>query len=368
MRSPRSRVSREQTLVELAAALTSSLNLTEVLRRSYEVLSTLLAADCAAICVSKPSPATGYEWAVEADVLKEFFQRYPNLADQDFVRRAVVKQPNKVLRDSEMVSREELKQNPIYQYFQGTGPLEHVMAVLLDMGQDWHGGFTLYRAGQRAFSPQEQDLLQQLTPALAGTVRNCKRLSELSERGHIMESLFQHGGVQGVVLIPPATEVLRTYNVTELVCKWFEPWECGRHGLPVAWLERLTQLASLGALAGFSRDTLEHKRGDQSLKVTFVALPEQGWRRPWAVLLEEVWRVMPVPQQWRKTITPREAEVVALVLQGVDNKYIAEALHLSVDTVKTHLKKAFVKLAVPSRAKLILLAQELNAQEASLRS
>ncbi|SFM73184.1 LuxR C-terminal-related transcriptional regulator [Variovorax sp. OV329] len=48
-------------------------------------------------------------------------------------------------------------------------------------------------------------------------------------------------------------------------------------------------------------------------------------------------------------LTPREAEVVALLRQGMPNKRIARALGLSLDTVKWHLKNVYLKLGVHGR-------------------
>jgi DNA-binding CsgD family transcriptional regulator len=70
---------------------------------------------------------------------------------------------------------------------------------------------------------------------------------------------------------------------------------------------------------------------------------------------------VPVPQEWQRLLTPQERKVVEWMLLGVDNQSLAEQLGLSVNTVKTHLKKIYLKLAVPGRAKLILAAQELNS-------
>ena|SRR5689334_9743039 len=52
-------------------------------------------------------------------------------------------------------------------------------------------------------------------------------------------------------------------------------------------------------------------------------------------------------------LTPREAEVLTLVGQGMSNKAIARALGISVHTVKFHLEALFAKLDATSRAEAV---------------
>ena len=54
-------------------------------------------------------------------------------------------------------------------------------------------------------------------------------------------------------------------------------------------------------------------------------------------------------------LSEREAEVVALAALGKRNAQIAEALFVSVDTVKTHLARSFRKLGVHNRTELSAL-------------
>lgn len=67
---------------------------------------------------------------------------------------------------------------------------------------------------------------------------------------------------------------------------------------------------------------------------------------------------------WKKlNLTGRENEVLQLLVKGYSNAEIAEALFLSVSTVKTHVSNLFLKLEVSSRVKAIQKAKALNVIE-----
>jgi two-component system, NarL family, nitrate/nitrite response regulator NarL len=53
------------------------------------------------------------------------------------------------------------------------------------------------------------------------------------------------------------------------------------------------------------------------------------------------------------TLTPREAEILTLVGQGMSNKAVARELGISVHTVKFHLEALFTKLDATSRAEAV---------------
>jgi DNA-binding NarL/FixJ family response regulator len=57
-------------------------------------------------------------------------------------------------------------------------------------------------------------------------------------------------------------------------------------------------------------------------------------------------------------LTPRERQIVALIVTGASNKGIAGKLGLNEQTVKNHLRKIFDKLQVANRVELALTAVE----------
>ncbi|HHY68455.1 MAG TPA: response regulator transcription factor, partial [Alicyclobacillus sp.] len=57
-----------------------------------------------------------------------------------------------------------------------------------------------------------------------------------------------------------------------------------------------------------------------------------------------------------KRLTPREREILGLIARGRSNREIAEALTISENTVKNHLKNIMAKLDVKNRAQLAALA------------
>jgi LuxR family maltose regulon positive regulatory protein len=93
------------------------------------------------------------------------------------------------------------------------------------------------------------------------------------------------------------------------------------------------RLHAMNVLAGFDRQG-GAERGPASGSVGAAALPEP--------------------------LTDREEEVLACLFRGQSNKEMARALFVSVDTVKTHLKRVYAKLGVTDRATCVMRATELG--------
>lgn len=57
-------------------------------------------------------------------------------------------------------------------------------------------------------------------------------------------------------------------------------------------------------------------------------------------------------------LTNREAEVIALITQGMSNREIAEQTHLSINSVKSYIRSSYRKMGVSSRTQAVLWGVE----------
>ncbi|MGZ5416108.1 MAG: response regulator transcription factor [Nocardioides sp.] len=53
-------------------------------------------------------------------------------------------------------------------------------------------------------------------------------------------------------------------------------------------------------------------------------------------------------------LSPREAEVIALITQGLSNQQIADRAYLSINSVKTYIRQAYRKIGVQTRTSAVL--------------
>ncbi|HEY2507514.1 MAG TPA: response regulator transcription factor [Streptosporangiaceae bacterium] len=69
-------------------------------------------------------------------------------------------------------------------------------------------------------------------------------------------------------------------------------------------------------------------------------------------------RVRPAGLKVFEQLTDREREVLLLVARGLSNTELADALHVSLPTAKTHVSRILTKLGARDRTQLVVLAYE----------
>ena len=55
-------------------------------------------------------------------------------------------------------------------------------------------------------------------------------------------------------------------------------------------------------------------------------------------------------------LSPREAEVLALIARGLSNQEICDRAHVSINSIKSYIRSAYRKIGVKSRTQAVLWA------------
>jgi NarL family two-component system response regulator LiaR len=66
-------------------------------------------------------------------------------------------------------------------------------------------------------------------------------------------------------------------------------------------------------------------------------------------------------------LSPRESEVLAFITQGLSNQEIAQAIYLSINSVKTYIRTAYRKIGVTSRSQAVGWGMQHGFEPASMR-
>ena len=66
-------------------------------------------------------------------------------------------------------------------------------------------------------------------------------------------------------------------------------------------------------------------------------------------------------------LSARESDILKLIAQGQSNKEIARSLSIAPETVKSHVTRIFIELAVEKRAQAVSRAQSLGLVSTAAR-
>jgi DNA-binding NarL/FixJ family response regulator len=111
----------------------------------------------------------------------------------------------------------------------------------------------------------------------------------------------------------------------------------------------------LGALRAGARGYLTKDAGADQIRAA-VEVVARGEAALDPAVQHHVLAALKEPAELPDGLTPREAEVLALIAEGLTNAEIAERLVVSGATVKTHVNHIFAKAGVRDRAQAVVYA------------
>lgn len=330
-------------------ALGASLDVKVALGGGFENLLRAVGADYGAVALAGPGPDAVPDWVVQKHLPPSFLSAYLEMIEHDFLLTETLKQPNVVLRDHQMSTRRNFVRNPFVLRAREVGaPINQVMAVSLLIEGVGLCGLSLYRDRARPFSKHEQRMLQQLTPAFANTVRNCRQFGDMSWRSRLHEMALGERSAL-VILTASGKEIERTSAATTLFEAWFTPEERNGGGVPRPLLEMLRKAVAQQARGDEVEWywTKKDQRRELDLAVSLFHVPSS---ETWVMKLKE-WGHL--PSTWAAKLTQAERRVAARMILGWDSPLIAQELGSSPRTVETQAQQIRDKLGMVDRKELI---------------
>lgn len=235
--------------------------------------------------------------------------------------------------------------------------LGHEMRGVCTLDRERWGGTDLTREkGRPDFNPQEVAFLRQVAPHLGAGLRAAALRAQAS-----LDSEVE--GVPGVLVLDHRGWVIQYTQAAKRLLEDLEDlgpgWQEGE-GLPLAiWM--MASAVRKALMAQSDRDQamvprLCIKARSGRWLTLQGALTEAKPGQPGGTMIF-IEPARPRDMAWLKTsaygLTPREREVVELVLRGASGKQISDTLYISEYTVQEHLSNIFDKVGVRGRRALI---------------
>jgi DNA-binding CsgD family transcriptional regulator len=239
-----------------------------------------------------------------------------------------------------------------YREFLRPNGLGDELRAAMRVGASSWGMFTLAReAGRTPFSPAEIDLVASLSTPLAQALRACA----------LVERRIEPGGPDepGMVLFDDRYRII---SLNAAARGWIDELPDGPDyasgGIRVT-TEMLATVGQARVIAegrdqGSARLRVRGRSGRWLLLHASRLAGLDGASTPTALVIEaaQAAEIAPIIVEAHQ-LSKREQEITQLVARGVATVEIAAQLHLSVHTVRDHLKAVFEKVGVSSRGELV---------------
>lgn len=324
----------------------------------------------------------GYDPAYVAAYRKHFVRL-------DIFAEAFVSLPIGAIRNGEEVVPWERQRNTeFYNDYLAPLKIRHVLGGTLARNHKYQLQFAMQREpGQGSFDEDAKRLLRFVVPHMERAALIRRQMAEATTQKHLALSALDCLRV-GVILLDCQGNPLHLNRAAERLLSGHHGLAVRRNGLSLhsvaetANLRRLIDDAAKfatgrGSAAGGCLRIRAVGSEQATLQFQVIPLPRDISERPWEHSLTESCVAVFVSAPggprlpWQRVatmhrLTRAEARLASLVAEGISLEEAAEALLVSIQTVRSHLKSVFSKTGVTRQAELValLLTDMLSAEYA----
>jgi DNA-binding CsgD family transcriptional regulator/PAS domain-containing protein len=283
-------------------------------------------------------------WVAVTGADSAFLDRYEDVGRECDPLLAHIGKTGEPVHDNVLFSGREWKQEPLHEVMAVQNLGRSLQApVLLDNRLRGTLNFARYQ-GRTAFSDRDLRLLRVVTAHVTKALDRLLSDDEERNRLALAEAVLDSLGLAIVVSDREGRRVYANREAAKLSGLAGDPAASAR--LDEVMGAHLREIpASRGGASGVLDLMVE---GEKHLVVRSRCL--SGGAGFLTLLGPEPERHL---DEAAPLLSPREAEVLELIALGLQNKQVAERLHISVNTVKHHLRSLFSKMQVNTRAELV---------------
>lgn len=272
----------------------------------------------------------------------------PFIAEHPLIQHAQQTGDGQALKISDFLSQRQFHDRGIYQEFFRVVGVEHQIAVTLPTSPPLIVGIALNR-GRGEFSERERLLCNLLRPHLVQAYRTAAAWTRIGQTLAALERALE-AEERGIVLLYRTRErPLLTAQARRLLAAYFGHPLRRSSVMPevvVAWLER-QRIRRADDTVPYPATPFVVQRGGRELQLQYLA-GRADEAMDLLVLRETALPDVP-SQSEDKSLTPREQDVLRLVVQGQTDRQIGRVLGISERTVHKHLEHLLAKIGVGSR-------------------
>ena len=245
---------------------------------------------------------------------------------------------------SDLITQSEYHRRALYEVAMEPIHAEDQISIGLPFGLPLAVAIALNR-DRIGFSERDRDVLAVLREHLAAMYRTAQARTHITSALKSLASSVEEGGYSVIVLRADGRVAFASPRAQVLLRRYLGAGRRGRVPEPLAsWTE--SRRVGSEALA-IPENVFVVARDDVDLVVRFVPA---GDGQPNEVLMLHERRHAPTFDLLERVgLTPREREVVELLVMGKSNTEIAEALNVRPSTARKHLENIYAKLGVDSR-------------------
>lgn len=283
-------------------------------------------------------------------VIDEHFHEHPMMAHYMKTRNP------KACKLSDFVSQQQLHrmEGVYHKFLQPMGMEDQMVVTLPDPKSNSIEGVVLFR-GERSFTERDRTVLNLLQPHLIQARQTAQSFTQLQQTQKKLQDCLETAG--SIIMSQEGRIHTMTQKAERLLKQYFHDFEHFSRSLPERLKQWVKYQRSLLTSHNGSLKPLAPLKVEQGNKLLNVRFAADLAKDQYLLLLSEQKRPV-LSAELLKTLglSPREAEVLFLVMDGKTNPEIASALHLSISTVRKHLEHIYFKLEVKTRAAAVVVA------------